>query len=106
MGGKILVINLPFWITRRYTLRLNHNQKLNPITGLASYSDKMTRDITNVFRSLLITTIPAVSMTVLYVVRSMALKIAFIVMFAGLFTLLISLFANAKTVELLMLTAA
>jgi hypothetical protein len=94
------------YVPRRHTLKLDHNQKLNPITGLASYSDKMTRNVTNVFRSLLITAIPAASITVLYVVESIALKIVFIVMFAGIFTVLISLFTNAKTVELFMLTAA
>lgn len=73
---------------------------------MAFYGEKKIRVITNVFRSLLITAVPAVSMTVLFLIKRMALRLAFVVVFAGLFTVLIAIFTQSKTVELFVLTTA
>ena len=87
------------------TLTLTVAQKVDPITELASYNDNTIRFFTNVFRSLLVTVFPATTMASLYAIQSLALKLSLIVVFAGIFTLLIALFTNARNVELFMLTA-
>ena len=80
-------------------------QKADPDTGLAAYNDKNVRVFTNIIRSLLVTIFPAVTMAALYTTSSLALKLPLVAIFAGIFTLLIALFTNARTVDLFVLTA-
>ena len=85
---------------------LQQELSLYPGTKFRQYDDEKIETISNSVSAILGSLLPTIAILVLYFVKQMLLRIGLVIVFTSIFSLALSLFTEAKRVEIFSATAA
>jgi hypothetical protein len=75
-------------------------------SGIFEYSDKAIRQFTRFASTVIASTIPLLSVAILYTVKSNVLRLGIITVFSSVFSIALSLMTNARGIEVFAATSA
>lgn len=104
--GSVLSVN-PFQYSSFLTsAKLQQDSSPYPGTTFRQYDDDKIETISNSVSAILGSLLPTIAILVLYFVKRMLLRIGLVIVFTSIFSLALSLFTDAKRVEIFSATAA
>lgn len=86
----------------------NHQQVASPFpnTGFRQYDEARMTTISNSFAAILSSLLPTLAILIFYFIKSMLIRIVLTIVFTAMFSLALSVFTDARKVEIFSATAA